>query len=396
MRHSLKQGKIKKIVELMILFSVLVDNRVILSPNRSSAAEFTFYVGTYTNGKSEGIYICSMDTNSGTIHLKGVKKDVINPSFLIIDHHNRFLYAVNEISENKGKSRGSVSAFRMNQKTDTLEFLNKQPSTGAAPCYLSIDKNDRFVLVSNYTSGNVAILPVLENGSLGTPIEVVQHEGSSIHPKRQQGPHAHSTALDASNKYIFVADLGIDKVMIYKFDDKFGKLCPGDKPFVQVAPGAGPRHFAFHPDGKKAYVINELNSTLTAFDYDAKTGDLSETQTISTFPSDFTGENTCADLHISSSGCYVYGSNRGHDSIVVFAVDESNGKLSVIQYQSSLGKTPRNFAIDPTGRFLLVANQNSDTVVVFAIDSQTGKLSFTGHNLNIPTPVCVRFRLPHA
>jgi len=380
----------------MILFSVLADDHIILSANRSSAAEFTFYVGTYTYGKSEGIYICSMDTISGAIHLKGVKKDVTNPSFLTIDHNNRFLYAVNEIYETEGKSGGSVSAFRINQKTDTLEFLNKQPSAGAAPCHLSIDKNDRFVLVSNYTSGNVAILPVLENGSLGAPIEVVQHEGSSITPKRQQGPHAHSTTLDTSNHYAYVADLGIDKVMIYKFDNKFGKLCPSDKPFIQVAPGAGPRHFVFHLDGKKAYLINELNSTLTAFDYDAKTGDLSETQSISTLPSDFTGENACADLHISSSGRYVYGSNRGHDSIVVFAVDESNGELSVIQHQSSLGKTPRTFAIDPTGRFLLVANQNSDTIVVFAIDSQTGKLSFIGYELKIPTPVCVRFKLPHA
>ncbi len=383
-------------MELLILFSVFAHNQIILSANRSSAGEFTFYVGTYTNEKSEGIYICSMDTNSGAIHLKGVKKDVTNPSFLTIDHNNRFLYSVNEISETEGKSGGSVSAFRINQKTDTLEFLNKQPSAGAAPCHLSIDKNNRFVMVSNYTSGNVAILPVLGNGSLGAPIEVVQHEGSSINPKHQQGPHAHSTALDASNHYVYVADLGIDKVMIYKFDDNFGKLFPGDKPFVKVAHGAGPRHFAFHPDGKKAYVINELNSTLTAFDYDATTGDLSETQTISTLPSDFTGENACADLHITSSGRYVYGSNRGNDSIVVFAVDRSNGELSVIQYQSSLGKTPRNFAIDPNGRFLLVANQNSDTIIVFVIDSQTGKLFPTGHDLKIPTPTCIQFKLPNA
>jgi len=376
----------------MVLFTTLVDNNIDLSVNRPSSAGRTFYVGTYTNYKSEGIYICGMDPNSGAIHLKGKKKGIINPSFLAIDHKNCFLYSVNEISDDEGRGGGFVSAFKINEKKDTLEFLNKQPSGGSAPCHLIIDKNDRFVLVSNYTSGNVAILPVLGNGSLGPPIDIVQHEGSSINPNRQLVPHAHSTILDASNHYAFVADLGIDKVMIYKFNSKSGKLNPCDKPFIQVAPGAGPRHIVFHPDGMKAYLINELNSTLTVFDYDVKTGDLNETQTISTLPSDFSGENTCADLHISSSGRYVYASNRGHGSIVAFAVDKPNGELSVIQHQSSLGKTPRNFAIEPDGRFLVVANQNSDTIVVFAIDSQSGKLSPTGHNLKIPTPACLKFK----
>jgi len=368
---------------------------MILSANSSNEAELTFYVGTYTNEKSEGIYLCSMDTISGAIHLKGVKKKVINPSFLAIDHNNRFLYSVNEISDDEGRAGGFVSAFRINEKTDTLEFLNKQFSGGSAPCHLIVDKNDSFVLVSNYASGNVAVLPVLKNGSLGLPIEIVQHEGSSINPNRQLVPHAHSTILDAPNHYAFVADLGIDKVMIYKFNCRSGKLNQVNKPFIQVAPGAGPRHIVFHPDGMKAYLINELNSTLTVFDYNAKTGYLYEKQTISTLPSGFSGENTSADLHISYSGQYVYASNRGHDSIVVFAVDRSNGELSVVQHQSSLGKTPRNFAIDPNGRFMVVANRNSDTIVVFAIDTKSGKLSATGHDLKIPAPACLKFKSPN-
>jgi 6-phosphogluconolactonase len=363
--------------------------------NSSNSAELTFYAGAYANYKSEGIYICSMDQDSGAIRLKGVVKGIINPSFIVIDHKNRFLYSVNEISEDEGGGGGFVSAFRINKKKDTLELMNKQPSRGSAPCHLVIDKNDCFVLVSNYASGNVAVLPVLKNGSLGPPVEIVQHEGSSINPDRQQVPHAHSAILDASNNYALVADLGIDKVMIYKFDCKSGKLSPADKPFIKVAPGAGPRHIVFHPGGMKAYLISELNSTLTVFNYDAKAGNLNEIQTISTLPSDYSGENTCADLHISHSGRHVYASNRGHDSIAVFSVDKSNGELSLIQHQSSLGKTPRNFAIDPDGRFLVVANQNSDSIVVFRIDSRSGKLSPTGHELKIPSPACLKFKSPN-
>ncbi len=377
----------------MVLFTAMVVNIINLSMNYSGFAGLTFYVGTYTNSKGDGIYICSMDPDSGAIHLESIKKGIINPSFLAIDHKNLFLFSVNEISDVKGLGGGFVSAFRINEKKYTLEFINKKPSGGSAPCHLIIDNKDRFVLVSNYTSGNIAVLPVSENGRLGPPVEIMQHEGSGINPKRQRVPHPHSTILDASGNYAFVPDLGIDKVMIYKFNSRSGKLSPHDRPFIKVVPGAGPRHIVFHPDSIKAYLINELNSTLTVFDFNAKTGDLNETQTISTLPTDFSGENACADLHIGYSGQYVYASNRGHDSIVVFAADKSNGELSVIQHQHTLGKTPRSFAIDPIGRFLLVANQNSDTIVVFAIDPLSGKLFNAGYELKIPTPVCLKFKL---
>ncbi|MEE9168681.1 MAG: lactonase family protein [bacterium] len=356
--------------------------------------ERIFYVGTNTSGKSEGIYICSMDTDSGAIKLKSLTRGVINPTFLAVDQRQRYLYAVNEIAGFEGQPEGTVSAFRIDKQTGELDFLHRQPSGGASPCHLVVDKSNRFLLVANYSGRSVAVFPIQHKGSLGAPTDVVQHRGSSINPKRQQGPHPHSVILDAANRFAFVADLGTDKVMIHRFDSKRGKLTLGTKPWVQVKAGAGPRHFVFHTDGKRAYLINELDSTLMAFDYDASSGDLRETQTISTLPAGFTRENYCADVQVALSGRYIYGSNRGHDSIVVFAVDDHSGKLSAVQYQSTQGKTPRNFAIDPTGRFLLVANQNSDAIVVFAIDPETGKLMPTGHDEKIPVPVCLQFATP--
>jgi 6-phosphogluconolactonase len=353
--------------------------------------EHTFFVGTYTQGKSEGIYICRMDTSSGAMELKGVRAGVENPSYLTIAHNNRFLYSVNELSGKDESHKGTVSAFRIDDHTDGLAFLNKQGSQGSTPCHVTIDRYDRYVLVSNYGSGSVVVLPVMGDGSLGGAVEMVQHKGSGLDSVRQRTPHAHSTVLDASNHFVFVPDLGLDKILIYRFDEKLGSLRPPDRPSVQAAAGAGPRHFVFDAGGKRAYATNELNSTLTAFDYDVAKGDLRVRQSISTLPGDFRGDNICADVQVHPSGKFVFASNRGHDSIASFVVEKERGKLEVVQYQSSLGKTPRAIIIDPTGRFLLAANQDSDTVVVFTIDVETGRLSPTGHTLAIPTPACLRF-----
>ena len=357
---------------------------------RSVDRELLLYIGTYTSGRSEGIYIYRMNLMTGELkHFKTVK-GVVNPSFLAIDSQRHHLYAVNEVMELAGKPGGGVSAFAIDEKSGDLRFLNQQSSLGGAPCHVTVDRTGKFVLVANYGGGNVSVLPIQRDGSLGAATDMVQHQGSSINTQRQKGPHAHCIILDRSNRYAFAADLGLDKIMIYRFDAKKGKLTSHKAPSAQVKLGAGPRHFTFHPHSSYAFVINELDSTVTAFIYDGVRGTLKEVQTISTLPEGFSGTNYCADIHVSPSGKFLYGSNRGHDSIVAFAIDERTGKLTLIGHESTRGKTPRNFTIDPTGKFLLAANQGSDTVVSFRIDPVKGSLSPTGHVTEVPTPVCLK------
>ncbi len=355
----------------------------------NEARELTLYVGTYTSGKSEGIYVYRMDRVSG--ELKRFNSiQAVNPSFLTIDRSKRYLYAVNEVPEFGGKPGGAVSAFSIDKATMNLRFLNQQPSLGADPCHLTIDRKRRRLLVANYTGGSVAVLPIQRDGSLGPATDLKQHEGSST-KEQQKGPHAHCIILDRTERHALVADLGIDRVMIYRFDQTAGKLKPGNQPWASLQAGAGPRHLTLHPSGKYAYVINELDSTVTAFIYNGATGTLSPLDTVSTLPGDFTGTSFCADVHVSPSGKFLYGSNRGHDSIVSFTIDQRTGNLKQLEHVSTEGKWPRNFIIDPTGRFLLVANQRTDNVVTFRIDSQTGQLKPTGHVAEIPVPVCLKF-----
>jgi 6-phosphogluconolactonase len=353
--------------------------------------ELTVYVGTYTNnGRSEGIYVCRLDLSSGELRQVDVAKGVANPSFLTVAPKTRFLYAVNELKEFEGKASGAVSAFSIDERTGALKLINQQPSGGGGPCHLSLDETGKFLLVANYDAGSVEVLPISE-GRLGAPVDFVQHRGSSVNPKRQAGPHAHCVVTDRNNRRVVVSDLGLDKLMIYGFDSRSGKLAPNQIPWAQTKPGAGPRHFAFHNNGRRAYVINELDSTMSAFAYDRASGELKEMQTISTLPADFAGKSSCAELQLAPSGRFLYGSNRGHDSIVVFSIDQTTGKLSLVDHTSTQGKVPRNFAIEPGGRWLLAANQNSDSVVNFAIDPRSGKLSPSGHSIEIPVPVCVAF-----
>ncbi|MFN2130138.1 MAG: lactonase family protein [Anaerolineae bacterium] len=349
------------------------------------------YVGTYTQRGSEGIYAYAFDPSSGILSPIGTCGGVENPSFLALAPSRRYLYATDEVSTFAGNPGGGVSAFRINQETGLLTLLNHQPSHGAAPCHLSVDQTEQVVLVANYSTGSIAVLPIEEGGRLGPATDVVQHAGSGTHPTRQQGPHAHSITIDPTNRYAFAADLGIDKLMVYRLDLEHGKLVPHDIPSVEIEAGSGPRHFAFHPGGKYAYLINELGSTVTVFRYDAERVALHTLQTISTLPEGTDVDNTCADVHISPSGRFLYGSNRGHDSIAAFRIDETTGRLSSIGHTSTQGKTPRNFGIDPSGRFLLAANQDSDSIVSFRIDGQSGELSPTGEVTSVPMPVCVLF-----
>jgi len=349
------------------------------------------YVGTYTHKESEGIYIYRMEPESAYLEPVGKAVNADNPSFLAVEPQKHYLYAVNEVQSFAGEKSGAVSAFSIDRETGELTFLNSKSSKGTSPCHITVDKRGEYALVANYSSGSISVLRVMDDGSLGDMTDFIQHEGSSINPERQEGPHAHSVTIDPSNRYVYVADLGLDKIMIYKFDSELGKLTPNDQPWVRTELGAGPRHFTFHPNERFAYVINELNSTIIAFTYERESGILEEIQTVSTLPEGFKGENYPADIHVSPSGKFLYGSNRGHDSIVIYRINEETGRLSYISHESTRGRFPRNFAIDPSGKFLLVANQKTDNIVTFRIDQETGLLEPTGNETNIPTPVCIKF-----
>jgi 6-phosphogluconolactonase len=348
------------------------------------------YVGTYTRGGSEGIYIYSMNPSTGALEFVSTLGGVKNPSFLAIHPGRRHLYAVNEVQELNGKSSGAVSAFRIDPATGGLSYLNRQASLGSGPCHLTVDRTGRFVVVANYGGGSVAVLPINDEGALEEATDFVQHVGSSVDPRRQSGPHAHSVTLDPTNRYVFAADLGLDKVLIYLLDLGQGTLQPNDQAWVEVKAGAGPRHFAFHPSGRAAYLICEMDSTLIVFACGSPPGTLRKVQSLSALPKGFEGTSYAADLHVAPSGKFVYGSNRGHDSIAVFRVEDETGRLTLVGHQPTLGRTPRGFAVDPTESYLLVANQDSNTVVTFRVDQDTGMLTATGHVAEVPTPVCLK------
>lgn len=364
-----------------------------LAPLAPAAApdEFIVYVGTYTRkNDSKGIYAWRFDAASGRLAPLGLAAETVNPSFVALRPGGRFLYAVSEVSSIEGRKTGAVSAFAVDPGTGKLRFINQVESRGMGPCFVAVDREGRNVLVANYGSGSIAVLPIKDDGGLAEASSSIQHSGSSVNLRRQQGPHAHSINLSPDNRFAIAADLGVDKLFVYRFDSARGSLVPNDPPFAAVKPGAGPRHFAFHPNQRYGYVINELDSTVTAFSWQSAKGVFKEVQTVSTLPPDFTGESTCAEVQVHPSGKFLYGSNRGHDSIAVFSID-GKGALKPVEHVSTQGKVPRNFAIDPTGSWLLAANQNSGNVVVFRIDAKTGRLKPTGQTLEVASPVCVRF-----
>lgn len=366
-----------------------------LFANRSAeaqkAAAVRVYVGTYTGADSKGIYVFEFDTTDGVPGEARLAAETVNPSFLAIDPTQRFLYAVSEVDAFQGQKGGAVSAFKIDAKTGQLAPLSTEPTGGSGPCHLVVDAAGKNVLAANYGGGSVAVLPIGADGRLGPRSGFAQHKGSSVNKDRQKEPHAHSVNLDPTNQFAFVADLGLDKVLVYRFEPSGGTITPNTPAAALLPPGAGPRHFTFHPSGKIAYVINELNSTVNAWTYDPERGVLSPLQAISTLPVGFKGANYPADIHAHRSGKFLYGSNRGHDSIVVYRIDPATGKLTYVENQSNSIKNPRNFSIDPTGTFLLVANQDADSIVVFRIDPTTGALKPTGQSVKVPKPVCIKF-----
>ncbi len=352
------------------------------------------YFGTYTRGESQGIYLSRLNLTDGSLSKATLAAEVSNPSFLAIHPSKRYLYSVNEDARfKKINESGGVSAFALETSTGKLTPINQQPSGGAGPCHIIVDPSGGNVLVANYGGGSVSVFPLREDGRLGKATAFVQHEGSSLLP-RQKGPHAHSINVDAGNRFAVAADLGLDKLLVYRFDAEKGTLQANEPAFAKLPGGAGPRHFAFHPSGRFAYVINEINRSVTAFAYDGERGALKALQTVPTLPPAAPKKGSTAEVQVHPSGKFLYGSNRGHDSIVAFSIDPSTGKLTYIAHQSTGGKTPRGFGIDPTGQFLLAANQASDSIVVFRINQKTGALKPTGHTLKVASPVCVKMLAP--
>ena len=364
----------------------------LLWPATGFAREFRVYFGTYTGTSSQGIYVSRLDADTGKLAAPELAAEIKNPSFLAVSPDEHFLYAGTDAKDATGKATGAVCAFALDHKTGWLTPLNQKNSGGnGSPCHLAVDATGRCLFVANYGTGSLAALSVLADGQLGDAATMIQHSGNGPNPARQAGPHAHSVYPSPDNRFVLNCDLGLDKIFAYRLDAATAQLAPADPPFATVAPGAGPRHLTFSRDGKYVYVVNEMASSITVFRYAAKTAAMRKVQTISTLPADFSGNNTAAEIALHPNGKFLYASNRGHDSIAVFAVDAKSGQLTFIEHQSTRGHLPRCFAIDPTGRWLLVENQASDSVVVFAVDSVTGKLQPTGQTLTIGAPVCVVF-----
>lgn len=365
---------------------------IVFAAGAASAEQLRVYIGTYTGDGSQGIYQSVLDLSTGKLSPPELAGEVTSPSFLAIAPDHKHLYAVAEISDFQGKKAGGVVAFSIDAATGKLKQLNQQSSGGPGPCHIVVDKAGKNALVANYGGGSAGVLPIKADGSLSEMSSFVQHKGTSTNPQRQEVPHGHSVNLDAANKFAFVADLGLDKVMIYKFDPQAGTITANDPPFAAVEPGAGPRHFAFHPSGKYAYVINETHCTVTGFAYDANKGALQTIQTITTLPNGFDGKDySTAEVQVHPSGKFLYGSNRGHHSIAAFSIDQTTGKLTVVGHAKENIKTPRNFGIDPTGKFVIVANQDGNSLIVFSVDQTTGALKPTGHQIAVARPVCVKF-----
>jgi 6-phosphogluconolactonase len=353
--------------------------------------EYLVYFGTYTGKGSKGVYVCRFRPATGKLTPVELAAETVSPSFLAVDPGQRFLFAANEIGDYQNAKSGSVSSFAIDRRSGKLSALNTVASRGADPCHLTVDKAGKHVLVANYTGGSVAVLPIKPDGALGESSDFVQHLGSSVDPERQKEPHAHDVVLTPDNRFAVVADLGLDELLVYRYDLEKGKLSRNDPPYGRVKPGSGPRHIALHPNGRWAYVISEMGNTVTAFDWDGDKGSFHELQTVSTLPKDFKGENTTAEVVVHPKGRYLYGSNRGHDSIAVYAIDPAKGMLTQIEDVPTLGKEPRNFALDPTGAYLFAANQNSNTVVVFRVNPRNGRLTPTGEKVEVMSPVCVTF-----
>jgi 6-phosphogluconolactonase len=363
------------------------------APSKAPNPPYLVYIGTYTTKQpSKGIYAYRFDATTGTLTSIGLAAESTDPSFLAVHPSGNYLYAVNEVTEFNGSKSGAVSSFAIDKKSGQLKTLNQVSTHGAEPCHVSLDKTGRVVLVANYGGGSVATFRVQDDGSLSMVKGFVQHSGSSVDKERQEAPHAHWIGVSPDNRFALTADLGLDDVLVYHLDAYTGMLTANNPPYAQAKPGSGPRHFAFHPNGKFGYLVSEMASTVTAFSYQAKNGTLTTLQSVPMLPKDYSGVREAAELVVHPSGKFLYASNRGSaNSIAIYKIDPNKGTLTQAGEASTQGKIPRNFAIDPTGTFLLAANQDSGNIFVFRIDQATGALAPTGESVEVPAPVCITF-----
>jgi 6-phosphogluconolactonase len=360
---------------------------LLLAGQAAPAADFWAYVGTATNNSdSKGIYVFRFQADSGRLTAFGLAAATSNPSFLVADKTHQHVYAVNE------DAQGSVSAFAIEPATGKLRLLDRISSRGNGPCHLTLDRTGHWLAVANYGSGNFAVLPVKADGSLGESVAFQQHAGSGPNHDRQQGPHAHCVLFSPDNRYLLVADLGLDRVMVYRFDAATGAVVLNDPPFGSVPSGAGSRHLMFHPNGRYLYTVDEMQSAVTTFSWDAARGALEPLQTVSSLPPDFHGVSTAAELAIGNGGTRLYASNRGSDTIALFAIDPQHFTLAPTEFAPALGKMPRHFTLDPTGKYLLAETRDSDTIAVFKLNPHSGQMVPAPHpTVHAPKPVCLVF-----
>ena len=371
----------------LILFSLL---SMLIRTTTARADDPLVFISAFASGDKGAIHAFQFDTTNGALKPLHRTTDIRNPFFIAISPDRHFLFAI-DAEKFGGTENEFVAAYAIEGRTGALKRLNQQSTHGRASCYLDVDATGKTVVVANYSSGSVAALSVQKDGSLGEAASFVQHSGSGFDPARQKGPNAHSIVISPDNRFALAADLGIDKILIYRLDAATAKLTSNEaQPFAKMPPGSGPRHLTFHPNGKRVYVISELKNTVTFFDYTADSGTLTERQTISTLPADFTGKSFCADLKITPDGRFLYGTNRGHDSIAAYRIAD-DGRLSLITIQPSLGKGPQNLLITPDGQWLLCANMPGNSVVVFRIDPKTGDLKAAGEPVAMPMPSCIRW-----
>jgi len=371
-----------------VLFTALFGT-VLPGLAEANLHRYILYVGTYSVRGSRGIYAYDFDGKTGVLSPLGLKAKSTNPSFVILSPDGRVLYAVTEVAEYKGQSSGAIQAYQVDAKTGDLKLMSEVASGGAGPCYLAFDKTKSFLLTANYGGGSVAVFPLRAGGKIGEASGFVQHHGSGLNPERQGKPHPHAIETTLDNQFAIAADLGLDQLLVYKFDSNNGRLSPSDPRFAKVHGGSGPRHFAFHPNRQFLYLVNEIDSSVSVFAYDPQ-GTLVEKQTITALPKGFTGQSDASDIEVDASGSYLYVSNRGADTITVFGIDPEGAMLTLIETVPSSGKTPR-FTIDPSGQFMLVGNENSDNVVVFHIDRKSGRLTKISEIAHVISPIGFAF-----
>lgn len=353
----------------------------------ANSARMLVFVGSYAEASDSGVYVYSFDSTTGKLALLDQAAGLKNPTFLNLDAARLKLYSIEETETAAGRSGGAVS-FGIDPRQGTITRLNQAATVDSPTCHIQRDAEDRYLVVASYHGGKVGLLSLHEDGTVGKLLDTKQHEGRSVHPERQTQPHPHSAFFSPDEQYVYVPDLGLDRIMTYRIDKvKEALVHIGE---TEIHPGAGPRHLVFHPEGKYAYVINELDSTITSLRYDASTGKLQPMETVPTLPADYQGENTCAEITISRDGRFLYGSNRGHDSIAVYSVDGESGRLTLIEHVSTEGKHPRHFALTPDGDFLIAANRDTNNLTVFRVDRESGKLTFTGNSVPVSKPVCVQ------